>query len=91
MRLVALNARTTPEVAATVAFISPDRLRDQQTGQDYFVARLAITDDLPDGIDPGQIYPGMPAEALIATEERTFLQYLSRPIVDSLHRAFREE
>ncbi len=91
LRLVALNARTTPEVEATVAFVSPDRLRDERTGQDYFVARLTITDDLPPEIDPGEIYPGMPAEALISTGERTFLQYLSRPIMDSLHRAFREE
>ncbi len=91
LRLVALDARLTPQVAATVAYVSPDRLRDEATGAAYFAARLAITDDLPADIDPGQIYPGMPAEVLIATEERTFLDYLARPITDSFHRAFREK
>lgn len=90
LRLVALNARVTPQVGATVAFLSPDRLRDEATGQEYFAARLAITDDLPADVDARQIYPGMPAEVLIATEERTFVQYLAKPITDSFHRAFRE-
>jgi membrane fusion protein, type I secretion system len=33
--------------------------------------------------------PGMPAEAFIQTAERTMLQYLLRPIEDSLARALR--
>ena len=32
----------------------------------------------------------MPVEVYIKTAERTFLEYLMRPIRDSLHRAFRE-
>jgi HlyD family secretion protein len=35
--------------------------------------------------------PGMPAEIMIQTEERTFAQYLVKPIMDSMTRAFREE
>ena len=34
--------------------------------------------------------PGMPAEVYIQTAERTFFQYLVRPIHDSMVRAFRE-
>lgn len=80
----------TPQVEASVVFLSPDRLQDKAAGREYFAARLAITDDLPTEIASRQIYPGMPAEVLIATEERTFLQYLAKPITDSFHRAFRE-
>lgn len=34
--------------------------------------------------------PGMPVEVYIKTGEQTFLEYLARPILDSLSRAFRE-
>ena len=35
--------------------------------------------------------PGMPVEIMIKTEERTFAQYIAKPIVDSMTRAFREQ
>lgn len=90
LRLVALNRRTTPQIDATVAFISSDRLRDEVTGQEYFAARMALAGELPSGIDARQIYPGMPTEVFIPTESRTFLEYLAKPITDSFQRAFRE-
>jgi len=90
LRLVALNMRTTPQVAATIAFVSADRLRDDNTGQEYFAARMAIEGALPPEIEASQIYPGMPTEVVIPVESRTFLQYLLRPITDSMQRAFRE-
>src|ERR1044071_9066600 len=72
LRLVALNARLTPEVAATVTSVSADRLIDQATQQPYFRARLQIADQLPAGVSVSQLYPGMPVEAFISTGERTF-------------------
>ena len=85
----ALNARTTPQVPGTVTYISADRLVDQQSGQPYYTARLKI-DDLPPEVRRDQIYPGMPVETYIGTGERTFLEYLVRPLLDSFGRAFRE-
>ena len=37
-----------------------------------------------------QIYPGMPVETYIGTGDRTFVEYLVRPLLDSFGRAFRE-
>lgn len=91
LRFVALNMRTTPQVPGSVTFVSPDRLVDPANNQPYFVARLRITDDLPPEIDREKIYPGMPVEALISTGERTFFEYLTRPLMDSFNRAFREQ
>jgi HlyD family secretion protein len=34
--------------------------------------------------------PGMPADVYIKTGERTFFEYMLRPILDSFSRAFRE-
>ena len=91
LRFSALNTRTTPEVPATVNYISADRFEDERTNELYYLARLAIADTLPDDIERQQILPGMPVEIYIQTSERTFLEYLIKPIADSFRRAFREE
>ena len=90
LRLLALNARLTPEVPATVTEISADRLIDEATRQPYFRARLKIAEPLPPDVKPGQLYPGTPVEAFISTGDRTFLDYLARPMLDSFARAFTE-
>lgn len=91
LRFVALNARSTPEVAGEVTFVSPDRLIDEATRQPYYSVRLRITDKLPEGIKTEQIYPGTPVETFISTGSRTFIEYLFKPIQDSFSKAFREE
>jgi HlyD family type I secretion membrane fusion protein len=91
LRFTALNSTTTPEVSASVTYISADRLVDPATNQPYFQARLRITDNLPEEISRGQIYPGMPVETYISTGDRTFAEYLVKPLVDSFSRSFREK
>ncbi|MCU0902316.1 MAG: HlyD family type I secretion periplasmic adaptor subunit [Tabrizicola sp.] len=95
IRLVSLNQRTTPVLEGEVFYISADAIRDTSTGQasrDVYVARIALSADeiarVPGDFQP---LPGMPAEIIIATSERTFLQYVVKPIVDSMARAFREQ
>jgi HlyD family secretion protein len=87
----ALNARITPQVPGEVSYVSADRQIDSKSGQAYYVVRLKITDKLPPEVQPEQIYPGTPVEVFISTGDRTFLEYLVQPILDSLSRAFREE
>ncbi len=91
LRFSALNARTTPEVPAKVTYLSADRLLDPNTREPYYTARLEISGELPEAIAPGQIQPGMPVDAFIKTGDRTFLEYLVRPVQDSFAKAFREE
>ncbi|ESY81784.1 hemolysin D [Mesorhizobium sp. LNHC221B00] len=86
----ALNARTTPKVSAKVFYLSADRLVTPSSGQPYYTIRLKMADRLPPQIKPEQIYPGMPVETFISTGERTFVAYLTRPLVDSFQRAFHE-
>lgn len=90
LRLSALNARLTPEVPATVSEISADRLIDGTTREPYFRARLKIADALPPGVKADQLYPGTPVDTFISTGNRTFFEYLVRPMMDSFARAFRE-
>lgn len=91
LRFTALDARQTPEVPATVVYVGADRRVDEVTRETYFEVRLELTRELPSGFAPEKIYPGMPVEAYISTGERTFLEYLIKPIQDSFSRAFRED
>ncbi|UCI34522.1 HlyD family type I secretion periplasmic adaptor subunit [Mesorhizobium sp. B4-1-4] len=91
LRLSALNSRLTPEVSATVTQISADRLIDEATHEPYFRAKLKIADALPPGVRAEQLYPGTPVEAFINTGDRTFFEYLARPMLDSFARAFTEQ
>lgn len=91
LHLSALNARLTPEVAGSVLRVSADRLIDEVTREPYYRATLEITEDLPNEVSREQLYPGMPVEAFISTGDRTFFEYLLRPVLDSFRHAFTEE
>jgi len=91
VRLTPLNARMVPPLPGRIAWVSADILSDQKTKQSYYLARIEITaapGDLPKEVD---LYPGMPAEVMIATGERTFLDYLVAPVSRSFRGAFREK
>lgn len=89
IRFTALPYRTTPLINGQITYISPDILTDRE-GRPFYQIHV-----LPDrhamksaGIPPLQ--PGMAAELYIQTQSRTALEYLLKPITDSLARAFRE-
>lgn len=88
VHLLAYKSRNLPRIAARVRDVSADRLTDARTGEPYFAARIAVpAAHLPHGIS---LAPGMPAEALIVTAERTLLSYLAQPLRDALRRGLRE-
>lgn len=89
--LTALSLRNTLAIDGHVETVSADRLTDRRTGADYFLARVVLADDLSSVLEQEELYPGMQAEVMIVTGARTTLDYLSRPIVRSLNRAFREQ
>jgi len=92
IRLTAYKARVVPTIPAKVVTVSADRLSDPTTGELYFVADLRIDpDDIRALAADVRLYPGMPAEALIATNERTILDYLLAPITGGFANALREQ
>lgn len=92
VRLVALNQRTTPVLAGTVFYVSADALLEDSTGipQEVYLARISLTPEELNRVRGFVPTPGMPAEIMIQTEERTFAAYIAKPVVDSMSRAFRE-
>ena len=90
VRLTAYSQLGAPRLTGHVVRISADRLADPRTGASWFEARIALDPDQP-GLSSLALVPGMPAEVMIITGARTPIDYLLKPIVDSLGRALREE
>lgn len=96
IRLTALSQRVTPMVEGTVIYISADALPNdisstKQTGsEDAYVARIRLDPSAREIVQNFTPTPGMPAEVFITTSDRTFFEYLTKPIQDSMSRAFRE-
>ena len=75
-----------------VVSISADRLRDETAaGAPYYLTRVELREDPAAALNGGSIHPGMQAEVLIVTGERTALGYLVRPLLRGLNRSLREE
>ena len=93
VRLTALNQRTTPVLNGEVFYVSADSITDTSTGvpAEVYVARISLSVDEIRRVRQFTPTPGMPAQIMIQTAERTFAQYLAKPIADSMTRAFREQ
>ena len=93
VRLTALNQRTTPVLNGEVFYVSADAVTDNSTGmaKEVYVARISTSPKELRRVANFVPTPGMPAEIMIQTAERTFAQYLAKPIADSMTRAFREQ
>lgn len=91
IRFSSFNSATTPVIQGVVTHVSGDRLVNEQTGMPYYLARLRLTEDGLRNLGPRQLVPGMPAEVLINTGERTLFQYLMQPIDNAFARSLIEE
>lgn len=86
----ALNQRTIPNIPGKVLTVSADRLIDEATNIPYYLAQVEVT---PEGVETLQnetIRAGMPAAVLIRLGERTMLNYLVKPFLERLDKAFKE-
>ncbi len=89
VRFVSFNQRATQPSNATVVNVSADHFTDERTGASYFLALVSLTEDSINELQQA-ITPGMPAEVLIVTGEKTPFEYFITPIGRSFERAFRE-
>ncbi|MEL6374573.1 MAG: HlyD family type I secretion periplasmic adaptor subunit [Pseudomonadota bacterium] len=98
VRLNGINQRVVPMIAGKVVYISADAV-DERAGQSaaalsgrQFVVRVELNQAEARAKAPGfRPTPGLPAEVFIRTGQRTFFDYLLKPILDSFARAFREQ
>ncbi len=91
IRFSAFKNATTPEIEGKVVQLSADRLMNEQTGMPYYLARVALTEEGSQALGALKLQPGMPAEVLINTGNRTMLQYLMQPATDAFARSMIED
>ncbi len=93
VRFTALQSASTPIIFGRVDWISPDRFEEREQGanaEGYYLARVSVQPLEFERLSGFKAIPGMPAEVMIKTGERTFLQYLVKPITDRLARSVKE-
>jgi len=95
VRLSALNQRVTPMIEAKVVYLSADVLADQvpmsrssqESRRDFYVVRVHLDEnDIHKRLDSFTPTPGTPADIYIKTGERTFVEYIMKPVLDSFSR-----
>ena len=91
INLTGLKRRTSRAIPGRVTYISADSLSDRRSGLSYYLVRVEITGSLFRTIGDKPLQPGMPAEVILKSGNRTAMQYLVQPILDSMNRAWREE
>lgn len=75
-----------------VVSVSGDLLTDAQNPQvSYYLARVAVTPEGIKTLGQRQMQPGMPAEIIIKTGERSFLTYLLHPLIKRMSASMKEE
>ena len=93
VRFSALEASRTPVIEGRVEWISPDRFlnhEDSSNPEGYYLAKVIVSADEIAKVNGLRVIPGMPADVIIKTGERTFFQYLIKPLSDRIAKAARE-
>lgn len=90
VRLPAFKSRTTPVAIGEVRSVSADALIDELSRQPYYAMQVSVKAASFPEATRTRLVPGMPADVIIATGERTVLEYLTQPLSDALRRGMRE-
>ncbi|AUG02781.1 HlyD family type I secretion periplasmic adaptor subunit [Pseudomonas sp. 09C 129] len=91
IRFGAFKSSTTPVIEGEVSSVSGDRLTNEKTGTAYYLARVRVTEHGVRTLGERKLLPGMPADVLIVTGQRTLLQYLMQPARDVMSQSMIEE
>jgi HlyD family secretion protein len=90
VRLPAFKQRLVPYLHGEVTWVAADVTVNDQSRQQYYRSYVLIDRDQLAHLPNVFLTPGMPVEAHVQTGERSFFRYITQPIRDSFHRAFRE-
>jgi membrane fusion protein, epimerase transport system len=95
VRFPSFKQRDLPRIEGRLISVSADRLMEESEGRKlpYYLARVDISGDGLRALAQAKfaLLPGMPAEVMVNTGERTMLQYLVAPLSDTVARSFRQD
>mgnify|MGYP001319161518 CR=1 FL=1 len=86
--LTALSWREQRPLVAKLSWISADSVEDKRSGNSYFVARLELDETREEIVKRMALQPGMRAEILLMTGQRTLLDQLIDPLMRNVQKAF---
>jgi len=78
-------------ISGSLTKLSPDRLVDQETNLPYYSAEIKLVEEDLSLLEGMTLVPGMPAEVLIKTGERTMLGYITSPMRRGFSRSLTED
>ena len=92
VRFSAFKARLTPIVLGEVETVSDDVITPSNPNEPpYYLARIHVPEERIDDEIRDRITPGMPADVVITTGERTVAHYLTSPLMDAVRKSLLEE
>ena len=91
VRLPAFKQRLVPFLHGHVTFVASDVTMDERTRAPYYRAHIMIDREQLARLEGVTLVPGMPVEAMVQIGRRSFARYMIQPVLDSFHRAFREQ
>ncbi|TXI73698.1 MAG: HlyD family type I secretion periplasmic adaptor subunit [Limnohabitans sp.] len=90
LQFTAFNTANTPRVEGKVVQVSPDALVDPRHNGSYFKLAVEVPAQAHAKLRQHEIRAGMPVEVFIKTGERTFMNYVLKPLQDRLQKALIE-
>jgi epimerase transport system membrane fusion protein len=91
IRFSAFKQSQTPKMEGKLISLSPDSITNEKNGSSYYLAKIEVTPESLKKLGDLQLLPGMPAEVLINTGERTLFRYLAQPASNFFARSFIED
>jgi HlyD family secretion protein len=90
IRFPGFASRGLPVIMGTVDNIAADSTVDEATRQPYFHASISIDlSTIPAAVQK-KLLPGMIADVIIATDDRTIVNYFIGPLTDAMAKSMRE-
>jgi len=91
LRLPAFKQRLVPYLHGHVSFVAADVTTDPATRMSHYRAYVVIDREQLERLPSVFLASGMPVEAHVQIGKRSFWRYMTQPMRDSLHRAFKEQ
>ena len=89
VQLTSISRRDRVPMKGIVSDVSADRLTNEQTGEEYYRARINLSSEVPESIK-NILVAGMGVDVFILTGARTPIDYLLSPITKTLRQGMRE-
>ncbi len=83
VRFSSFKQGVAPKTVGTLIGLSADKITDERTGQPYYSAKIELSPESYVKLGNLELLPGMPADVLINTGERTVFEYLMQPLTNA--------